>query len=234
MPFTYNNKIIREGRGWTDDSGIKHPPTWASWSDAEKASKGLIWQDPPASYDNRFWWDADTPKDIDTLKSEGVAKVKEQAGSLLAASDWYVTRQAETNVRMPVKVLAYRDAVRDAASQIEAGLMAAADHSEFVATVTSITWPDPDAKMTPEEELAAEREAMVCSAFQARAALAAAGLLDQVDTAILSAEPAAKIAWEYAIEFRRLSPTIVGLASTLSLTDSQLDNLFRAAMQIEA
>jgi hypothetical protein len=47
MPYLYNGKIIREGRSWTDDAGVKHPTNWASWSDAEKAAKGLVWQDPP-------------------------------------------------------------------------------------------------------------------------------------------------------------------------------------------
>ena len=79
-----------------------------------------------------------------------------------------------------------------------------------------------------------KRSKMVCSAFQARAALAAAGLLDQIDAVIVDAEPAVKIAWEYAVEFRRMSPTILGLASTVGLTDNQLDDLFLAAMQIEA
>ena len=209
MPYLYNGRIIREGRGWTDDNGIKHPPTWASWDEVEKAHKGLIWQDPPPSYDNRFWWDADTPKDIDALKPEWVARVKEQAGSLLAQTDWYVTREAETGVRMPVAVLAYRDAVRAAADQIEADL-------------------------TPEQELAIERKAMVCSRFQARAALAGAGLLGQVQQFMSTADAGAKLAWDEAVEFRRNSPTIAGLQGAIGLTDEQIDDLFRAAMAIEA
>ena len=47
MPYLYNGRIIREGRSWQDDAGIKHPPTWGRWSDAEKVAKGLVWQDPP-------------------------------------------------------------------------------------------------------------------------------------------------------------------------------------------
>lgn len=156
MPYIYNNKIIREGRGWTDDNGIKHPPTWASWSDAEKASKGLIWQDPPEAYDSRFWWDATTPKALDDvpavneedqpilddkgeqvitlgLKSVWKNTIKAQAGGLLAASDWYVTRKAETGALIPLNVLTYREAVRTASGAIEAAIDAAVDHAAFVA-----------------------------------------------------------------------------------------------------
>ena len=37
MPWKYKSKTLREGRGWTDDNGFKHPYNWASaWSDADK------------------------------------------------------------------------------------------------------------------------------------------------------------------------------------------------------
>lgn len=76
----------------------------------------------------------------------------------------------------------------------------------------------------------------VVSRFQARAALHLAGLLDQVET--LMADPAtdtlARLAWTDAQEFRRTSPTLLAMASALSLTDAQLDQLFITAAGIEA
>ncbi len=73
----------------------------------------------------------------------------------------------------------------------------------------------------------------VVSMRQARLALLAAGLLDQVNAAI-AAMPgtegaAARIEWEYAQEVRRDSPLVMGLAPLLSLGDGQLDSLFRVA-----
>ena len=60
MPWKYAGKTLREGRGWTDDNGFKHPYNWASaWSDADKKKWGVTWEDPPASeaaFDNRFYW----------------------------------------------------------------------------------------------------------------------------------------------------------------------------------
>lgn len=82
--------------------------------------------------------------------------------------------------------------------------------------------------------VAARREAMVVSRFQAKAALSAAGLLPQVETAIAAADPVAQLAWSEAIEFKRNSPTIVGLAATIGLTETQVDDLFRTAAGIEA
>lgn len=148
MPYLYNGKIIREGRSWTDDAGIKHPTNWASWSDAEKAAKGLVWQDPPAAYDNRFWWDADTPKALDDVTADGVttpglksvykARVKQQAGQMLAATDWYIVRHAETGQEIPASVLTHRSAIRAYSDYLEGEIDAAADHAAFVALFAAI------------------------------------------------------------------------------------------------
>lgn len=92
--------------------------------------------------------------------------------------------------------------------------------------------PEPEAD--PAEALAAERESMVCSRFQAKAALHLAGLLPAVEAAIAQADPVTQIAWAEAVEYRRNSPTILALTSALELSDEQVDDLFRAAMQIEA
>ncbi|HHW34412.1 MAG TPA: hypothetical protein GXX24_09795 [Paracoccus solventivorans] len=87
---------------------------------------------------------------------------------------------------------------------------------------------------TPDEVLAANRAAMLCSRFQAKAALHLAGLLPSVEAAIAQADPVTRIAWAEAVEYRRNSPTILALAAALDLSDEQVDALFRAAMQIEA
>ncbi len=76
----------------------------------------------------------------------------------------------------------------------------------------------------------------VVSRFQARAALHLAGLLTAVEA--MMADPAtdalARLAWTDAQEFRRTSPTLLTMASALSLNDAQLDQLFITAAGIEA
>lgn len=86
----------------------------------------------------------------------------------------------------------------------------------------------------PAEALAAERAHMVCSRFQAKRALFDAGLLSAVEDAVKGADVPTQLAWDEATEFRRNSPTIAAIAGALKLTDEQIDDLFRAAMQIEA
>ena len=168
MAWTFNGKIIREGRSWTDGNGIKHPTNWGRWSDAEKQAAGLVWKDDPAPYDNRFWWDADTPKALDdipavdengdpvldekgeqviTLGLKSVHKqiVKQQAGGLLAATDWYVVRKADDGTEIPIEVSNYRAAVRAYSGHLEGLIDAAADHAAFVALFETPTDADGNA-----------------------------------------------------------------------------------------
>lgn len=68
---------------------------------------------------------------------------------------------------------------------------------------------------------------------QAREALHAAGLLDDVEAAINAmAEPArtsARIAWEYRSTVRRDSALVTQLGAALGLSSDQIDGLFAAA-----
>ena len=156
MPWKLGDKIIREGRSWSDGT-VTHPTNWAIWSDADKKAAGLTWEDPPAPYDNRFYWDASTPKALDDvnavdedgnavlnekgdqvvtigLKNQWKATIKEQAADKLAPTDWYVTRKSEdSTATIPSNVTTYRAAVRTKSGTIEAAIDGAADHAAFMA-----------------------------------------------------------------------------------------------------
>lgn len=155
--WTYLGKRVREGRVFEDNTGRKYPPQW--WyrtTDEEKTALGLVWVDDPAPYDNRFYWDADTPKNIADvnevdedgnaildedgnqvvtkgLKSNAIAQVKATAAGLLQPTDWYVTRKTEAGTAIPSAVSDYRTAVRTASETIETAITNAADHAAFMA-----------------------------------------------------------------------------------------------------
>ena len=61
---------------------------------------------------------------------------------------------------------------------------------------------------------------------QARLALLASGLLDDVTAAVAGAGQAAQIEWEYASDVGRNATLIQSLAGVMGLTDEQLDGLF--------
>lgn len=105
-------------------------------------------------------------------------------------------------------------------------------HPDFVATLEVV--PDgtePDEPEAPSDSVVIP---LSVSMRQARLALLAAGLLDEVEGA-LDAIPdptqrtAARIDWDYAATVERDSPTVSMLADALSLSDEALDALFTDA-----
>ncbi len=64
---------------------------------------------------------------------------------------------------------------------------------------------------------------------QARLALLAAGLLDDVQAAVEFGDRATQISWEFAATVSREDPLVQTLAKELSLASGQLDDLFIAA-----
>jgi hypothetical protein len=155
--YKYNGRIIRVGRGWTDDNGTQHPRQWNKWTADEKTARGLVWEDDPAPFDSRFYWSADVPKNIDDvnevdengdplldedgvqvvtlgLKSNAKALVKTQAGGLLAPTDWMVIKASEVaDYSVPGDVTTYRASVRTASNTIEAAIDAVTDLDGFMA-----------------------------------------------------------------------------------------------------
>jgi len=166
MAWKYNDTYIRAGRSWvgtaTDEEGntfdVTHPRNWMIWSDEDKAAAGLVWEDNPAPFDNRFWWDANTPKALDDvnevdedgnpvidpitnqqrvalgLKSQYKNEIKTTASVKLQPTDWMVIKAAEVaDYTVPADVTTYRAAVRTASNTIETSIDGAADHTAFVA-----------------------------------------------------------------------------------------------------
>ena len=162
MAWKYNSSIIRAGRAWTDNDGITHPKNWMIWSDEDKTAAGLVWENDPEPYDNRFYWgrqDDGTliPKSLDDvnevdrdgnaindadgnqivtpgLKSNAIELVKRQSGDKLAVTDWMVVKASEvTDYSLPTDVATARAAVRTASNSIETAITSAADLAAFMA-----------------------------------------------------------------------------------------------------
>jgi len=54
--WTLNNRVIREGRSFIDDNGVKHPASWGTYKASYKASIGLVEVTVEAKPDERFYW----------------------------------------------------------------------------------------------------------------------------------------------------------------------------------
>ena len=67
---------------------------------------------------------------------------------------------------------------------------------------------------------------------QARLALLSAGLLDDVEMVVAAAGRAAQLEWEYAAVVERSNPAVAAVQQQESLTDEQIDDLFREAAKL--
>ena len=161
MSFQLNGQQIYAGRSFVDADGAIYPTNWNRvFTQEQKDAIGITWVPDPAPVDTRFYWDHDLPKRLEDepavdengdavldndgvqlinygLKTEWTRKQKEIAGSLLAQSDWYVTRKAEAGTEIPADVATYRTAVRTISGQREAQISDAATFETFVALVTN-------------------------------------------------------------------------------------------------
>lgn len=85
----------------------------------------------------------------------------------------------------------------------------------------------------PEPEPVPEPVPDVVSPLQARVALMQAGKLEAVEQVVAGAGPLVQVAWEYATELRRNSPTIEMLREQAGWSPEEMDALFIAAAQVE-
>ena len=157
MVWKYGDVHLKAGKSWTDKYGTKHPNNWMIWSNEDKKGFGLTWEDDvDTSFDSTFYWAKDVERklaDVNVVDEDGkavidpitdkqmvqlglksiwVAKTKKTANSLLASSDWYVTRKAEANTAIPSDISTYRTAVRTASKTIEDKINACSKLADFM------------------------------------------------------------------------------------------------------
>ena len=156
--FMLDNKSLALDTPFTHN-GIQYPANWLRLaSQEERAAIGITEVDDPASYDDRFYWGVDNPKqleDISTfpegsnvsvveskgLKSIWSAQIKDTANKLLAQTDWMVIRKAERDVAIPEDTATYRAAVLTECDRLLADIESAADVLAFIDVVTNQGWP---------------------------------------------------------------------------------------------
>jgi hypothetical protein len=76
------------------------------------------------------------------LKSNCIAQVKTTAGSILAQTDWMVTRKVERNVDIPADVVAYRASVVAKADELETAIGAVTTVAQLAAL--DLSFPSKD------------------------------------------------------------------------------------------
>lgn len=137
--YTLNGKTLRLDKAFTTEDGRQFPRNWLRLSTKEDRDALGIVETPDApvvSYDQRFYWSPENPKDHTQLVELWVGTTKQTAGSLLSQYDWYVVRQAETGKAVPQEVLDYRSAVRVVSDNREVMINGTTDTDQLFAVIT--------------------------------------------------------------------------------------------------
>ena len=162
MGYKYNGSRLSLDVAWKDTEGTQYPSNWLRNSTPDNRaavpSGGVTWETDPPRYDQCFYWGPGKPKDIaDTptyasydkdgkgvgevtgnipgLKTQWIQQQKDTANSLLAKTDWLVTRKAEAGTAIPTEQANYRTAVRTQCGLREATINACADTDKLYATI---------------------------------------------------------------------------------------------------
>ena len=119
MAWTYNSRVIREGRSWVDDDGVAHPSNWSIWSDDEKETAGLVWQEDPAPFDSRYFYSAGVMKPLENIIETEIEKARKQVYNTLSETDWMVIRKTEVGTDIPESIAEYRQDLRSYMDEVE-------------------------------------------------------------------------------------------------------------------
>jgi len=122
-----NNKPLSYDRAFTN-AGIQYPANWLRLSSLEERTAiGITEEADAPSWDQRFYWGVDNPKDLAGLKTQWSDTQTAIASSLLAPSDWRVIKAKETGTNIPSNWKTYRAAIRTACNTRQTEINAVAD-----------------------------------------------------------------------------------------------------------
>ena len=123
--------------------GTSYPANWLRLTSIEEKNAIGITEvaDTTVTYDDRFYWGVDNPKDLDGLKTNWTAQVKDTASKLLAQTDWMVIRKVERSVDIPAATATYRAAVIAECTRLVAAISSCTDVPSLATVVTTQNWP---------------------------------------------------------------------------------------------
>jgi len=140
--FMLNGKVLPLDTPFEID-GTQYPANWLRLTSLEEKNAVGITEEPDVqvTYDDRFWWGVDNPKDLTQLKSTWTSNFKQQANTMLAPSDWMVIRKAERAVELPLKTAIYRSAVVTECTRLETAIKNSVTMEDFLDVISGQNWP---------------------------------------------------------------------------------------------
>jgi len=123
MGYYLGSRALPMDRPWKTETA-QYPANWLRLSStADRAAIGVTWGADEGTWDQRFYWGVDNPKQLDDvtdedgntttgLKTQWKATQNQIAGTLIAPSDWRIIKAKETSTNIPSAWKTYRAAVR--------------------------------------------------------------------------------------------------------------------------
>ena len=123
MGYYLGSRALPMDRPWKTETA-QYPANWLRLSStADRAAIGVTWGADEGTWDQRFYWGVDNPKQLDDvtdedgntttgLKTLWKSTQNEIAASLIAPSDWRIIKAKETSTNIPSAWKTYRAAVR--------------------------------------------------------------------------------------------------------------------------
>ena len=126
MGYYLGSRALPMDRPWKTETA-QYPANWLRLSStADREAIGVTWGADEGTWDQRFYWGVDNPKQLDDktetvdgvettttgLKTLWKSKQNDIAGTLIAPSDWRIIKAKETSTNIPSVWKTYRAAVR--------------------------------------------------------------------------------------------------------------------------
>ena len=136
MPYMLDGRRLRVGRPFKTADGVSYSQLWdKQLSEDEKTALGITYEADSEPFNSKYYFSAGNPRQLDnSTDDEGntiygirpgiLQQQKDTAASLLAQTDWYVTRKSKTDTAIPEAVTTYRAAVRTACAARETEIAA--------------------------------------------------------------------------------------------------------------
>ena len=141
--FMLNGQPLALDAAFTTEDGTQYPANWLRLTTTEeKQAIGITEVADPESYDDRFYWGPNNPKDLDQLKASWTQWTNDAAWLLLQKTDYMDSRKAnDPSYNAPADWLAWRDSVRSTTKQTISAIASATD-VETLKTAIAVQWPN--------------------------------------------------------------------------------------------
>jgi len=123
-------------------AGIQYPANWLRLaSPQERKAIGITEVPDPPSYDQRFYWGPDLPKDHSQLVEQWTQQTRTTANTLLAPTDWIIIREADNGKPADPALKQWREDIRLATGVKITAIRDTADTAELAAYITGADYP---------------------------------------------------------------------------------------------